>query len=226
MIRNEFTVYVYELHARIALEKGDLGEYNQCQTQLQQLYATDIVGHEFEFMAYRLLYFVYTKNRTGISQFLRSLRTRHRNDPAIRHALDVRAAVASSNFHQLTYLYSNAVNMSSFMMDHFMERERVKALQIITKAYRPTLPLDFITKQLAFGVRDDFGRIRVKKEECVKFLEKYSGVEVVEGAELRGDTNANGLIVDDGKSLDCKGAYHVFIEAALVFSKVDIKGQI
>lgn len=64
-IKNEFTVKVYEIHARIALEMGDLGEYNQCQSQLRGLYAYGIKGSAMEFLAYRILYLLHTKNRRG-----------------------------------------------------------------------------------------------------------------------------------------------------------------
>jgi hypothetical protein len=134
MIRDEFTVEVYEVHARIALEKHDLGEYNQCQTQLAQLYAQGISGHRLEFLAYRLLYFLHTKNRAGVYRMLKELTPEEKQDAAVQHALAVRKALASSNYHALFQLYLHAVNMSAYMMDNFVERERVLALQTMCRA--------------------------------------------------------------------------------------------
>jgi len=133
-ITNEFTVMVYEIHARIALEKGDLGEYNQCQTQLRVLYAKGLEGKSVEFKAYRILYFIYSANRTALNDVLADLTTAEKEEEAIKHALKVRSALALGNYHKFFRLYLDTPNMGAYLMDMFVVRERLAALANICKA--------------------------------------------------------------------------------------------
>lgn len=133
-IRNEFTVNVYEIHARIALEKGDLGEYNQCQTQLRALYTQQPGGHSTEFKAYRILYFIHTRNWTAMNDALADLSTADKREPAVKHALGVRSALALGNYHRFFQLYLDTPNMGAYLMDMFVGRERLTALTAICKA--------------------------------------------------------------------------------------------
>ena len=133
-IRNEFTVSVYEIHARIALEKGDLGEYNQCQTQLRALYASGIRGNSVEFKAYRILYFIYTANRTALNDAIADLTTAEKEERPIRHALNVRSSLALGNYHKFFQLYLDVPNMGAYLMDMFVKRERLAALANMCKA--------------------------------------------------------------------------------------------
>ena len=90
-IKNEFTVRVYEIHARIALEsvcqgflschrnvltvitQNDMVEYNQCQSTLRSLYDLGIPGQVEEFTAYRILMLLHGRNRSGMFFSLLSL---------------------------------------------------------------------------------------------------------------------------------------------------------
>jgi hypothetical protein len=151
-IKTEFTVQVYELHARIALEKvsprthhvwqqGDLGEYNQCQTRLSELYEEGIKGARLEFLAYRIIYTLYTQNRSEINELLATLSQEEKENDNIAHALSVREALTSRNYHRLFRLYNAAPNMGGYLMDFFVERERVAACCIIFKSYYSHLDL-------------------------------------------------------------------------------------
>jgi len=150
-IKNEFTVEVYENHARIALEKGDIGEYNQCQTQLRALYTQKLGGHPEEFKAYRILYFIHTCNRTDMNDALADLTPADKTNPHIKHALGVRSALALGNYHRFFQLYlDNDHNMSNYLMDMFVARERLAALACMCRVYKPDVRLRHVTEELGF----------------------------------------------------------------------------
>lgn len=204
-IKNAFTVRVYEIHARIALEKGDLGEYNQCQTQLKALYLQGLGGHPGEFLAYRILYFVYTCNKTDMNDLLAELTPADKAQDAVKHALDVRSALALGNYHRFFRLYLQAPNMGAYMMDMFIERERLSALANISRAYM-TVPLRFLTEELGF--EDD--------EECCQFLQDHEALHLMEN---KTPERAARVRIKEGAA--------IFEQLrAGAFSKVDIKGQI
>ncbi|KAL2396970.1 THP3-like protein C2A9.11c [Exophiala dermatitidis] len=207
-IKNEFTTSVYEYHARIALEKGDLGEYNQCQTQLRELYKQNLGGHPVEFKAYRILYFIHTCNQTDMNDVLSDLTPADKKEPAIKHALEVRSALALGNYHKFFKLYLTVPDMGAYLMDMFVERERLAALACLCKAYKPDVRLRFVTEELGFESDEEacqFILDHVPEESSPQLLEERDG-------DVRFLTGKVGSIFQIAKNR--------------AFGQVDIKGQI
>jgi hypothetical protein len=131
-----------------------LGEYNQCQSQLKQLYKEGLPGSVDEFTAYRILYCIHTKNRLGnfrrkeyvlyykneytniieMTSLLAELSKEQKEQAAIHHALLIRSAVALTDYQALFRLYKTCPNAGAYLMNHFIERERFHALKIICRA--------------------------------------------------------------------------------------------
>ncbi|KAG9403071.1 hypothetical protein AC1031_006611 [Aphanomyces cochlioides] len=151
-IKNDFTVLVYETHARIALEEGDMNEFNQCQTQLRQLYESGIAGNRTEFLAYRILYCIYVclqgktdnSGNVGMYRALSMVTSEDRKDSTVQHALAVREAVFANDYQSFFKLYAEPHKMSGYLMDAYVNHMRLQALKIMCKAYQPSIPIDFI----------------------------------------------------------------------------------
>lgn len=162
-IRNSFTVLVYETHAKIALEISDHEEFNQCQSQLKSLYELVPSENQHEFLGYLILYLIFTENTTELQLTLSKISCDRMKHPVLDHALKVRRAWSLGDYHRLFSLYKQSPGMSGKLMDWFMERERKQAIKMIMKAYRPNVPLEFVSRLLGFDSIDD----------CSEFVTKH-----------------------------------------------------
>ncbi|KAK3116819.1 hypothetical protein LTR53_002454 [Teratosphaeriaceae sp. CCFEE 6253] len=214
-LQNELTVKVYECHARIALEMKDLGEYNQCQTQLRALYKMNLPGNSEEFTAYRILYTVYTCNRTDMNNLLADLTPADKRKKGVQHALRVRSALASGNYHNFFRLYLDTPFMGGYLLDMIIQRERIAAMAAICRAYKPDVSLTFLAQELAFFGDEDMTDPDAGPRQCLEFLCQHGGEPFVErkpDGEVRFQSGKATAVFEGAR--------------AAAFRAVDIKGQI
>lgn len=183
-IFNDFAVRVYESHARVALEERDLNEYNQCQTQLKELYSTlsdnqKALVNRNEFIAYRLIYYVFlTGNKkyeggsSDLFDIMLSLTLEQKKDKSIAHALKVRSAVADFNYHIFFRLQNDCPTPEMvYLMDYLVPIVRLFALHRICKAIRPDVSVEFVLSELGFE-KDEFEHGAQWLESCGCVLSK------------------------------------------------------
>ncbi|CAL4953779.1 unnamed protein product [Urochloa decumbens] len=178
-IQNELTIKVYETHARLAIQSGDLPEYNQCQSQLKRLYGEGVKGCNVEFSAYNLLcVMLHSNSKRDLLSLMASLPKEAKKDATVKHALEVRSAVLSGNYVLFFKLYKVAPNLNSCLMDLYAEQMRFEAIKCMSKSYRPTVPVRYAAQVLGFVGVDEVCETHGAEglEKCKKWLNAHGAV--------------------------------------------------
>lgn len=197
-IRNNFTVNVYETHARMALEQEDLTEFNQCQTKLVELYKCQLgdAERQNEFAAYRIFYqvyirFKYSSPSSEMTSLLQSLTPDQRGSKVVKHALRVRSAIETSNYAAFFQLYEAVENMGVYLLDLLVDYVRHEALKVVCRAYRPRIPLTYVMKLLLLQESSKEWQDLVENDRVKLVDEGGNSVEVVKAAGVFLDTKCS-----------------------------------
>ncbi len=71
--------------------------------------------------------------------------------PAVAHALAVRAALAAQGYRRFFSLYASAPALGRALMDIYVPKLRFDALGVVVKAFKPSVPLPFLAHMLGFA---------------------------------------------------------------------------
>ncbi|SCU77539.1 LAME_0A01442g1_1 [Lachancea meyersii CBS 8951] len=213
IIENRFALQVYQTHARIALENNDIGEFNQCQSRLGQLFELPNLAKSNleEFLSYRILYYLMTNNHNSINDLKLKFSTSENlavyRHPVVKHALNMATSLLVGDYHTFFKLYAQTSGPSRCLINTFINRERLRALDAISKSYNQ-IPLEFL-----------FAELHLENYETGKAFLHELGLDkhiVMKNGEQDGN---NAL-------LNTKTSRFSIIQQYEKAKKVDIKGQI
>ncbi|KAH8582287.1 SAC3 GANP domain [Cryptosporidium sp. chipmunk genotype I] len=198
-IKNLFTIQVYELNARVALENHDLGQFNQCQARLKELYSLGIVEFEGsnreEFLCYYIIYVTLQNMKADLIRVLDEAQP-FKSYKGISFAIQVCKAIIEGNYCRYFKLCKKAPWKSRFLFEIFRNRQLIVALTTMTKAFR-FIEISVITSSLGFESNLD----------CHTFLTSQKAVF----------THPNSSINE--LKLDCKASFAVFSSSPLLLNR-------
>jgi hypothetical protein len=153
-IRSPSAVTAYETNGRLALQEQDWPEFHKIQSFLMGLYKdnADARANEPEFMAYRLFYWMLMHNTVDLTKDIRNMEPALKKHPSIVHAVRLQQAAELCDYVAFFRLYSETPNMGKCIVDTLRDRIRTRALRVLLRSYKPSIPVDFVQGQLGFKV--------------------------------------------------------------------------
>lgn len=224
-IKNDLAIMVYETHGRIAILNDDLGEFNQCLSQLKHLYAegkgADKLHETYEFTCYRILYFILTGNFAEVNKINLELITSDqardvKNIPkeykevkdCMYKSLDLLTFLVQGDYHGFFKTLRQirkveAMKCASHLIDQFMStKQRLLAINTICLAFKK-IPKEYLSTELGLDGGPDAETIDI-------FLQSHELSQFIVGVDF-----------------DCamaKARVQAIVQKGN-FKKVDIKGQ-
>lgn len=194
-IRNSFTLSVYETNARIALENSDLGQFNQCQTQLKELHKSlniPLAGsNREEFLCYRLLYLSLMNMGHDLLKLSGELSSEEKQLEGVKFAEAFRRSFTEGNYHRVLKLSDKGPFLSPVLIKVFLNRIRMMYLVLISRAHY-TANVAYLTNELRFKC----------EAECRKFL-----------------YDSRAVWVEGFKAVDCRQSFPIFEASPLLSSR-------
>ena len=152
--RSAFALLVYEAHARIALEAGDLGEFGACQAVLIPLHATRSSPHLAEFIAYRLLHASVVRG-DSLAVELPAIRTAmgaaEFAHPAVAQAWRIAIALQLDDLGCVLREVPRMHHHGLAILGATLARLRERMLRVLCKAFAPSLPLRRLARCLGWA---------------------------------------------------------------------------
>lgn len=103
-------------------------------------------------MAYKILYHVFCDMESETLRILKHLTPEEKLEEPIKHALDVRKALETSNYGRFFKLYRMAPKHGPYLMEIFLSRHRILCLLRLATAYRATnVDVGYLSNLLAFN---------------------------------------------------------------------------
>lgn len=211
MIENQFTVKVYQTHARIALENNDIGEFNQCQSRLMILFEKTSIkqSHIEEFTTYRILYYILTENNAAITTLRKRLIAKEKHifsNYMVQNAFNMANSNITNDYHTFMKCYSTIEGLGRKLTSTFIDKIRMKSLVTICSSYNQT-SLKFLNDELQFGGMEETKKYFTNKNLDKFIVTKHLGEET------------------EYSYLDAKSCRPYIIQNYSISRKIDIKGQ-
>jgi len=199
---NQSQTQLKELYEKIERLQNDEGKAGKKGKRGKGRNGGGALKNRNEFIAYRIIYYVflsgnrkYEGGSSDIFKIMLQLTPEELKDECIKHALLVRAAVAENDYHKFFLLQDIAPNMGDYLMDKIVPSVRQSALQRVCKAYRPSVPTNFVLKELGFDVhsREEREGGRAWMESCGCVFDKGSGMMITKDCVIGKESALGGV---------------------------------